>query len=79
MIKNYLSERISNLTDDELKQCFDDYEEYNRLGTLKNEALIRKIRNEYAANIGVKSYDMTCMFTAYEILYEIAKRYYKGK
>ena len=78
-MNNYLQERISNLTDEELKQCWEDIKSYNKTGMM-GDTLIRQIRNEFAKNIGTDSWDSCCsIVTIPSILYEIAKRYYNEK
>ncbi len=73
---NYLNERICELTENELKQCFYEFEEYNKTGTLNNNSLIRTIRNEYSKKIGMEYWDASCSITCMEILYMIAKKHY---
>ena len=81
--KDYLSERISNLTDVELKQCWEDIKAYNEHGMM-GETLVRQIRNEYAEEMKKqfkgtgKMFDIDCsVITIPNILYEIAKRRYQ--
>lgn len=72
----YLENRIKNLTEEEIKQAFEEIIEYNKKGYLSEEALVRKIRDEYAKEIHQDSWDMPCLFTCNEITFEIAKRHY---
>jgi len=71
-----IAQRISNLTEEEIKQAFDEIMEYNRKCTLPLDALVRNIRDEYAKEINNQYWDMPCLFTANEITFEIAKRHY---
>lgn len=73
---NSYVKRIKNLTDEELKICFDEIIDYNKKGTLPEDALVRKIRNDFAKELNTDTWDMGCMFTSNEILFEIAKRHY---
>jgi uncharacterized protein YcbK (DUF882 family) len=76
---NLLKERISNLTEEEIKQAFNEIIDYNKKGVLSLEAFVRKIRNEYAKEIDTESWDRGCLFTSNEIIFEIAKRHYGVK
>jgi hypothetical protein len=76
---NLFKERINGLTEEEIRQAFDEIIDYNKKGILPIEALVRKIRNEYAEEINDKLWDMGCILTSNEILYEIAKRHYSIK
>jgi len=71
-----LAQRINNLTEEEIKQAFDEIMEYNRKGTLPLDALVRNIRDEYAKELNNQHWDMPCLFTVNEITFEIAKRHY---
>ena len=71
-----IAQRISNLTEEEIKQAFDEIMEYNRKGILSLDALVRNIRDEFAKEINNQYWDMPCLFTANEITFEIAKRHY---
>jgi len=81
MIKNLSSfaRRIQNLTEEEIKQTFDEIMDYNRKGTLPMDSLVRNIRDEYAKEINSITWDMNCAFTVNEITFEIAKRHYRIK
>ena len=71
-----LSDRIQSLSEVEIRQTFDEIMEYNKKGFLGMDTLLRQIRDEFAKDLGVDSWDMGCTFTANEIMFEIAKRYY---
>ena len=71
-----IAQRIRNLTEEEIKQAFDEIMEYNRKGILSLDALIRNIRDEFAKEINNQYWDMPCLFTVNEITFEIAKRHY---
>ena len=71
-----IAQRIRNLTEEEIKQAFDEIMEYNRKGILSLDALVRNIRDEFAKEINNQYWDMPCLFTVNEITFEIAKRHY---
>lgn len=78
-MRNFIEEKIENLTDDELKQCFKNIQEYNTKGVMGN-TLVRRIRNEFAKEINDNSWDRGCTIVVIpNILYEIAKRHYKNE
>jgi len=78
MVKNLssLAKRIQNLTEEEIKKAFDEIMDYNRKCTLPMDTLVRNIRDEYAKELNNDTWDLPCLFTANEITFEIAKRYY---
>jgi hypothetical protein len=73
---NLLQEKIENLTESEIKKCYDEIIGYRKIGTLPEDALVRQIRNQYANEIKNDNWDMNCYFTAQDIIFEIAKRHY---
>lgn len=74
---NFIKEKIQSLTDEELKHCFNDIEEYNKHGMM-GDTFLRQIRNELAKSINDDNWDCSCsLVTIPEILYEIARRYYR--
>lgn len=77
MLMDYLNNRIKNLTKEELKECWDNINDYNENGMMGN-TLVRQIRNETAKELNDKNWDVACVsITIPEILMEIARRYYK--
>ena len=73
-----LNERIHSLSEIEIRQAFDDVMEYNKQGSM-GETFVRQIRNDYAKELEIDSWDRNCMFTCNEIVLEIAKRHYGYK
>jgi len=67
---------ISNLTDEELKICFDEIVDYKQNGVMSVDTLTRKVRSNIAEEIKVKSWDLGCDSTSNYIMFEIAKRHY---
>ena len=67
---------ISNLTDDELKICFNEIVNYKKNGIMSVDSLTRKVRSDIAKEIGVVSWDLGCDSTSNYIMFEIAKRHY---
>jgi len=67
---------IKNLTDDELKICFDEIADYRQKGIMSIDTLTRKVRSDIAKEIGVISWDLGCDSTSNYIMFEIAKRHY---
>lgn len=79
MMIDQLEERISNLTDIELKQCWNEIKDYNKKGVM-GDTLVREIRDEFAESINQDSWDRGCtVVTIPEILMEIARRHYDKK
>jgi len=70
-----INERIKSLSEEELRQAFDEVMLYNKHGVM-GETLVRKIRDDCAKEIDVDSWDRNCMFTCGEVMEEIAKRHY---
>jgi len=70
-----LNDRISSLSEIEIKQAFDDVMDYNKQGSM-GETFVRQIRDDFANELGIDSWDRNCMFTSIEIMLEIAKRHY---
>jgi len=68
-----LEQMIAQLTDDELKKCFKEIQGWRKTGTFDENALIRKLWNEFRKTIS--TYPIHEM--SEPILYEIAKRHYK--
>lgn len=76
---NLIEEEIQNLTDDELKQCFEEIQEYSEKGMI-GDCLLRQIRCELAEKIGDKNWDCDCRVVVIpEVLYEIARRHYENE
>lgn len=75
-MKNFIEQKIESLTNEELKQCFENIQEYSEKGEM-GDTLVRQIRRELAIKTGDKSWDCDCRGVVIpEILYEIAKRHY---
>lgn len=75
---NIIESKIKNLSDEELKECYDSILKYNEQGVM-GESLVRKIRTEIALSIGDKTWDVDCRSAIIpQILLEIARRYYKN-
>jgi len=70
------SNTISNLTDEELKICFDEIVDYRKKGVMSINTLTRKVRSNLAEEIKVKSWYLGCDSTSNYIMFEIAKRHY---
>jgi len=71
------SNTISNLTDLELKICFEEIVDYKKKGILPVDALTRKVRMDFVNEVTTdKSWDSGCDFTSNCIVFEIAKRHY---
>lgn len=78
-MKNFIKEKMESLTDNELKQCWENIQEYGEKGMI-GDCLLRKIRLELAEKTGDKSWDCDCRVVVIpKILYEIAKRHYKNE
>jgi len=73
---NTLAQIIQSLSEEEISQAFDEIMEYNKCGCLGMDTLVRKIRDDYAKEMGSPSLDMNCMFVCNEVTFEIAKRHY---
>jgi hypothetical protein len=71
-------EIVSQLTDDQLKEAFFDYEGYNAKGTLAEDSIIRMVHNRMASQLKDDNWDPPCFVTSVAILHEIAKRHYMG-
>ena len=56
-----LQDIVSQLTDNELKEAFFDYEGYNAKGTLAEDSVIRMVRNRMASNFKDDSWDPPCL------------------
>jgi len=74
-----LAQSVQSLSEEEIRQVFNEIMEYNKHGQLDSNALLRQIRNEYAKELGSESWDMGCTITCNEILLEIAKRHYSSE
>lgn len=73
---NYMENCIENLTDKELKKCFDYITECNKINLMKN-TLEKQITDNVSKETKNTNWDTNCrMITVTEILYEIAKRYF---
>lgn len=68
--------RISSLSETELKQAFFEIVNYNNGKFLAEDALVRKIRDEFAKEMGSESLDIGCLHACNEIMLEISKRHY---
>lgn len=79
MKKNFIKEKIEGLTDEQLEECFNDIEEYNK-NAVMGDTLVRQIRDELATSIDDDRWDINCRNVVIpEILYEIARRHYSSK
>ncbi len=76
---NKLGNLIKELSEEDLKQAFNEFSTYSKTGVLGMVTIIREIRNKYAKFIDDNSWDRGCMVTSGEILFEIAKRHYNMK
>ncbi|MDV3428298.1 MAG: hypothetical protein LIR50_14975 [Bacillota bacterium] len=73
---NFVTQKMESLTEEELKQCFKEIQEYREKGMMSGDTLVRQIRRELAIKTGDKSWDCDCRVVVVpEILYEIARRY----
>ena len=69
-----IKERIENLSNIELRQCYLEIKEYNKNGFM-GETLVRKIRNEIASEMNDNYWDVGCTSVVIPaILMEIADR-----
>jgi hypothetical protein len=73
-----LQEIVSNLTDNDLKEAFFDYQSFDATGTLAEDSIIRMVRMRMASHLNADNWDPPCFVTSIAILYEIAKRHYLG-
>lgn len=72
-----LKEKLKNLSDKDLHQCYLEIKEYNQKGIMGN-TLVRQIRNELATEARDENFDTNCMsYVIPSILIEIADRHYK--
>ena len=75
-MENFIKQKMESLTKEELKQCFEEIQEYSEKGAMSGDTLVRQIRKELAIKTGDKSWDCDCRVVVVpEILYEIARRY----
>lgn len=75
-MRNFITEKIENLTEEQLKQCWEDIQEYNKEGIM-GSTLVRQIKDELAEQMNNGMWDISCrVIVIPEILYEIARRYY---
>lgn len=72
---------VKEMSEEDLKQSFFDYETYRKTGIIRKESPIRQVRDAYASylyqeGLSPESYDIGCTATAFLVLYEIARRAY---
>ena len=78
-MKNFITEKMESLTDNELRECWKNIQEYSEKGMI-GDCLLRQIRRELAEKTSDKSWDSGCRIVVIpEILYEIARRHYRNE
>lgn len=71
---------INNLNDEQLKECFEEIEQYRKRSVLPKISLIRKVRDEIIKQFSFndEAWDTDCRIVVIpEILHEISERHYK--
>jgi hypothetical protein len=71
-----INDFVTEMTDNELKEAFIDFSNYNKLGILKDSSIIRTIRQKFVDQVKMDHFDIGCTFTCNLIMFEIAKRHY---
>jgi hypothetical protein len=67
---------ISELSEEQLKEGYNEFIELNKTGVLKIDGIVRKVDAEFRAEIPTQQFSITVLEKAF--LHEIAKKYYKN-
>lgn len=75
-INNWLGQRMSSLSDEELRMLFADIASFRRTGLLCGDSAMRTLDREFAAEIN--NDDSHIRIIEDELLYEMGRRFYNS-